>query len=115
MSRLYLSDAENSENSQIWLGRFPTHVFILPPLLCGELFGLWGAGAVPHLLGPGLGRLVWFLSPVVRSLWANSSLHEQFTGYSKFGAQCGDGPCCKCGIQSHLHSGTFLPLKGQRP
>lgn len=34
------------------------------------------ADAVPHLLGPGLGRLVWLLSPVVWSLWAISSVHE---------------------------------------
>lgn len=49
------------------------------------------ADAVPHLLGPGLGRLVWLLSPVLWSLWAISSLHEQFTDHSElFGAQCGD-------------------------
>lgn len=42
-SRLYLNHAENQENSEIWLGRFPSHLFILPPLLCGERFRWWGA------------------------------------------------------------------------
>lgn len=103
-STLYLNDAENPENSQIWLGRFPTRLFISPFFVENYLDGgepMSMSGAVPHLLGPGLGRLVWLLSPVIWSLWANSSFREQFTDYSKlFGAQRGDGHAVNMGSKA---------------
>lgn len=77
------------------------------------------SGAVPNLLGPGLGRLVWLLSPVIWSLWANSSFHEQFTDHSKvFGAQRGGSHAVKVGseatftVASSCHSKESVHERG---